>query len=66
MLFMEIQAKWWRLALVTSMSVRNPLVIPIYNVNMVIFLQNGYLCVLKHLVDVKLLLDKKKMKSFIT
>ena len=44
------------------MSVSNPLVTPIHNgttcVNMVIILQNGCMCVLKLLVDVKQHLDK--------
>ena len=45
-----------------DMSVSNPLVTPIHNgttcVNMVNFLQNGCVCVLKIIVDVKQLLDK--------
>ena len=44
------------------MSVSNPFVKPIHTgtayVNMVNFLQNGYVCVLKDIVDVKQLLDK--------
>ena len=44
------------------MSVSNPLVTPFHNgttcVNMVKFLQNGCMCVLKDIVDVKQLLDK--------
>ena len=51
-----------------DMSVSNPLVTAIHNgttcVNMVIFLQNGCMCVLKDVVDVKQLLDKNVI-SFI-
>ena len=40
-----------------DVSVSNPLVTPIHNgptcVNMVIFLQNGCMCVLKDIADVK-------------
>ena len=50
------------------MSVSNPLVTPIHNgttcVNMIIFLQNGSMCVLKDIVDVKQLLNKN-LTSFI-
>ena len=51
-----------------DISESNPLVTPIQNgttcVNMVIFLQNGCMCVLKDTVDVKQLLDKN-LTSFI-
>ena len=44
------------------MSVSNPLVTPIHNgticVNMLIFLQNGCMCALKDIVDVKVLLGE--------
>ena len=50
------------------MSVSNPLVTPIYNgttcANVVNFLQNGCMCVLKDIVDVTQLLDKN-LSSFI-
>ena len=50
------------------MPVSNPFVTPIHNgttcVNMVIFLQNGCMCVLKDVVDKELLLDKN-LTSFI-
>ena len=46
----------------SDMSVNNPLVTPIHHgaicVNLVIFLQNGCMCVLKNIVDVKQPLDK--------
>ena len=52
----------------SDLSVSNPLVTPVHNgttcVNMVIFLQNGCMCVLKDIVDVKQLLDKN-LTSFI-
>ena len=44
-----------------DMSVMKPLVTPIYNgtaLSTWYFLQNGYICVLKDIVDVKLLFDK--------
>ena len=45
-----------------DMSVSNPLVTPIHNgttcFNMVIFLQNGCMCVFKDIVEVKQFLDK--------
>ena len=45
-----------------NMSVSNSLVTPIHDgttcVNMVFFMQNGCMCVLKDIVDVKQLLDK--------
>ena len=51
-----------------DMSVSNPFVIPIHNrttcVNMVIFLQNGCMNVLKYTADVKQFLDKKIEKFY--
>ena len=51
-----------------DLSVSNPLVTHIHNettsVNMVIFLQNGCMCVLKDIVNVKQILDKN-LTSFI-
>ena len=51
----------WEHVHLCDMSVSNALVTPIHNgstcVNMVIVLQNGCMCVLKDIVDVKQLLD---------